>query len=128
MIDVKKVLSAIVDKYQQKPVLLWTNLNPSASFAPQTISLDLSGYDEVRVDMQQWGNDPYAYIIPIGKEVTAIKLSEVLSSASVYIQARKVSVASNGVTFGSGGYRYIDLSSFTTDNSRVIPYKIYGIK
>lgn len=109
--------------------LLWSNPSPTADFAAQTISLDLSGYDEIEIEAShapslntyckvKVGNDAYMYA------------SELSGSGTGYVQnvARKCTVGSSEIVFGSGYYNYGSNSSATVANSKLIPVYIYGIK
>ena len=50
--DLKAVLDVVLppqpSEYRK---LLWTNPSPTSSFAAQTVTLDLSSYDDVEIEM-----------------------------------------------------------------------------
>lgn len=109
--------------------LLWTNPSPTADFAAQTISLDLSDYDEIEIEARHTpslnayckvkvGDDGYMYA------------PELSGTGTGYVQnvARKFTVSSSGIVFGGGYYTYGSNSSATASNSKLVPIRIYGIK
>jgi hypothetical protein len=59
--DLKNILNNLSLKQASIPVghknLLWTNPDTTAAFAAQTISLDLSDYNEVEIVAQHWSNN-----------------------------------------------------------------------
>lgn len=115
MIDVKKVLSAIVDKFQQKPVLLWTNPNPSASFSGQDIVLNLDSYNSVLIYCK---NDRNYFSARVEKGM-GITFRDLYTYTADYV--RYFSVQTNKIVVGA-------CEGDGSSNTRLIPYKIYGIK
>lgn len=110
--------------YGEVQVLLWENPSPSSTFSAQTITLNLSDYDGVIIDVygyttQQYvqsrvkyfKNDSYNNDLGCGYKGDS-------TSASRQI----VMVDDNGVTFGNG------YSGSSIDNSECIPFKIYGYR
>lgn len=107
--------------------LLWTNSSPSADFAPQTISLDLSEYKMVFIE--------YSSQIVAGLFVYS---SDLYQKDGVTKQngrgwhvnvMRTITVAESGIAFGEG-YYFKTYNSYngTTANSLLVPLKIYGIR
>lgn len=105
--------------------LLWTNASPTSSFAKQTISLNLSGYDFVEIQFSQ--NQE----APIRTNFVRAKVGDTQPSRCLmyynYLYTRDFTVKTTGVDFAVAS-----LSSRTgtmaDNNNVVIPYKIYGIK
>lgn len=125
MISIKKVLSALAER---EPKLLWTNPNPTSAFGAQTINLDLSGYDRVKIDPIGISGSSIEY--PISQLPATVYLSYINRGASAtYVNSRPVDIAIGGITFGNSTETTLN-SSFSnyTQNARNIPYKIYGIK
>lgn len=109
-----------------EPVLLWENSNPSAEFAGQTISLDLTDYAGVLVEFERSIalNDiiSRAYIKKDDYNVVGFGAGNSGGYGSATSAAgRSVKVDNNGVVFGNG-------YSKAEDNSAFIPVKIYGVK
>ena len=107
-----------------RPVLLWTNENPTAAFAAQTISLDLSEYKYVIIVVKQNTNGDYYprcnIILPVSASYENGWEPTIGTNGSKI--NRLVMVDLNGIwisdaTGSSGTYNNVD-----------IPYKIYGIK
>lgn len=111
-------------------VKLWTNASPTSSFAAQTVSLSLSGYDAVLVIAYNAGASAYiagsaCVFVPIGK---AFILTRHVSSWSTSFGQRTGTTSATGVTFYAGAYYLYSSGSGATDNGEVVPYQIYGIK
>ena len=105
--------------------LLWTNPTPAASFAAQTISLDLSDYNEVEIfiagNSTNHNTSTESFKLLIGK-------GGLLNISANVIWWRYVTPRINGVEFGSGYQTPTYGSNGTADNSLMVPFKIYGIK
>lgn len=94
--------------------LIWTNSNPTAQFAAQTLNFSGS-YDAYVITFRvstEYGVSQTT-ILPIG--ITE-NIGSNNGSNSYYRQA---TTAANYITFGTGN---------SNDNKRVIPYFIFGIK
>ena len=106
--------------------LLWTNPNPSSNFTAQTVSLDLTEYDAVEIQCKNLASSDYM----IGT-LFRIKKGDkglLLSNAATNRERDVHSVSNTGIEF-SGGIIYNTYGGAqSTDNSRVIPIRIYGIK
>lgn len=99
--------------------LIWTNPNPTATFAAQTVAVDLSGYDAVLIAFLGSGD--------VSRQMTQLCFfgGNVLVGsieASSGVRTRKATVSSSDIVFGGG---YNDGSSA---NGVCIPLYIYGIK
>lgn len=92
-------------------VLLWTNPNPSASFAAQKISLDLSNYS-------------FVFVVSSGSVLVKVGAGSawIVSNVSPNLRVRSVAASATGVTFGAG------YQGSTQDNTNNIPTQIYGIR
>ena len=102
--------------------LLWTNANPTSSFSPQDINLDLSTYKYVYIKARWSSSDAQEMSIIIRVGDGGLLFSEF--NARVY---RQVIVSSNKVTFGTGQNGSLGASA-TVVNTSAIPQVIYGIK
>ena len=115
----------------QIKTLLWTNASPTSKFAAQTISLDLSGYDAVEIVSRFTTSNTGQTVekCEVGSRVFVEKFYNATStSAHATIMHRQIDVSSDGVTFADAKRKVTDENTSTTDNSLLIPYKIYGIK
>ena len=104
--------------------LLWQNPNPTASFSPQTVTVDLSGYTLVMVVIRQSDTSGY--------EVSAIIPNAVWASGRAltvtnYRQVRSFQIVSTGVSFEEG-QEGSPSGNVSVNNARAIPIYIYGIK
>lgn len=104
--------------------LLWTNPSPTASFAAQTVSLDLSGYDEVEIVSVRSTTSTIYGCDTIKKQYSPGSVSVLGNAANVQPVYRSVQVSDTGVTFTTG---YL---SGNTGNNAVwaVPVAIFGIK
>lgn len=121
----KEVFVEIAETFDEvdRRVLLWTNPNPNATFASQTIALDLSTYDAIDVVFQHWVNNPCSTVWRAEKESVeylASGISNTQSSSGLYRRAFRMK--EDGVYFANG------LSAATVENNSTIPRKIYGIQ
>ena len=104
--------------------LLWTNPSPSSSFASQTISLDLSGYDFVMVVYQHWTNSDVN-----NSAFCRIGVYGRLESHDYSLAYRDYHPEATGVYFNTGILvTSYGNSSVQQNTSAVIPLRIYGIK
>lgn len=103
------------------PELLWTNSNPSAQFAGQTLNIDITGYTHLLIVYQQDQLFTYDTEVEIGFN------AELFSFKDGYIRIRDLNTLNNTVTFGDG-YIYQTYASGSINNFQCIPYKIYGLK
>ena len=134
----KETLSSVLSYLLkvERRTLLWTNSNPDANFAPQTIlnNGQLDGFDAVEIWSSFLGlNSPiYPTKVLMGTSGSlAFQNLETTTAtnASTFINgvARTVTVNASGITFGNGQMTY-NGGAYVNWQSRAIPYKIYGIK
>ena len=114
--------SSPVEPVDLSPVLLWENPSPTNEFAGQKISLDLTNYVGIIIELRtatsisELASRSY---IKVGEKLEGATASDGSSSFSGW---RTIQVESDGVTLSAkaGG---------STVNDRVgIPTKIYGVK
>lgn len=122
--------------------LLWTNPNPTAEFAAQTISLDLSEYDFIFIKAAGYPNVSSDYPAGLIKwfevkknESTILDMNVTFfntsTSSNAYWGGRTCIVSDTGVNFEQGiSYKVNDTTSHvgTSSNGSVVPIEIYGIK
>ena len=117
--------------------LLWTNTSPS-NFAPQTIPLDLSGYDAVKIACCFIGNPTgtndivNVVEIPVGSRGAIFcyyLLKDNTSDAAHFMNgcSRVTTVTTTGVTFEHGQMVYSG-NAYVDWDSRATPWKIWGVK
>ena len=109
-------------------VLLWENANKGNSFAPQTISLDLSTYNYVGIMFELNTSNKY----PTQIELFAKGISDyrTLFLTGGKMQARAIiGITDSGVQFGDNlRYDGYGGAGIVTDNANGVPIRIYGIK
>ena len=106
--------------------LLWTNASPLSSFSGQTISINLSGYDFVKIVFNWYvGNstsEKYCQDFLCGATSLTYR-----SDVGGYISTRTVTISGSGIVFGSCSESQ-GTGSTSTNNSACVPVYIYGIK
>ena len=121
----KEYLAEIAETFDEvdRRVLLWTNPNPTASFAPQAVSIGLSNYDAVEVLAKKTATEPYHFYskAPIGTTGNACVIEGGVTFDRNYV------VSETGITFQGGGYAMPN-GSFVADDTRSVPIEIYGIQ
>lgn len=117
-------------------VLLWTNseLNSGSNltaFAGQTLSLDLTNYDAVRIEYCDYTRIGLSSaLIPKLSGYTAyLSIIKTASDADyhVVIQVRNLTISNTGIVFEDGKQGNL-ASGDETQNLRCIPLRIYGVK
>lgn len=109
---------------------LWTNSDPTAEFAAQTITLASDDYDFLLVTAigANDNNDNISTIVRKGRDFTLF-LSSALNNGILNV-SRKFTYLSDTSYSVDVGYRRtsVDSEATTTQNIRCIPVTIYGIK
>lgn len=104
--------------------LLWTNASPGSAFADQTISIDLSGYDQIQIWFRPEASDPDKFFA-FAKVGSSIRMA----FPRYTIERRKVNVTTTGVQFYPAYYlTTYGGSSESLLNTYMVPVRIYGIK
>ena len=100
--------------------LLWTNPTPS-TFAAQTLTLDTSKYEVIRIVMSPWDSGiKQNYIIDKNDGQTFHILG--CDYSTVYVMNRKVrNITDSALTFDIGLY------SGGSHATYAVPYQIYGV-
>ena len=111
--------------------LLWSNASPGSSFGSQTISLDLSEYDEIQVEFRNTSSSSY-YSLNEFKKGKASRhntfAKQTTDNVDTIILDRPVTMNENGVYFGGGSQKDLYSKSYSTNNGNLIPVRIWGIK
>ena len=116
--------------------LLWTNSSPTSAFAAQTISLDLSGYDEIEVEYSDLNDASHGDKMPqikarVGERglmgATFGSAGADYGSGSIYNATRRFAIGSSGITF-DGGHGAVASGSYSARNDVCVPLRIYGIQ
>lgn len=117
--------------------LLWTNpsFESGSTFAPQTVSVDLSGYTFIMIEFLPFGQQWYDWagkamrLYPVGStgNLEFMLLNQSFTPAVPECVSRLFHTSSSGVTFqnnvysNNGGYTNLR-------NDWGVPTKIYGIR
>lgn len=102
--------------------LLWTNPNPSSTFAAQTVPINLSSWHLIAIlaKPQETGSTTSVFLAAVGTDNI---LSVPNIGSTQYFYKRNATISSSGVTF-STGYRN---TNGTTGTGYCIPTAIYGL-
>lgn len=112
--------------------LLWTNPNPTSSFAAQTIDVSCEGFAALVIQY-------YAYAGNSGVSDAVISLDSAHSHFAFAIATPATGAATvygrsftpygtAGIVVTDGVKKEMPNGSRATDNAAFVPYKIYGIK
>ena len=119
---------------QVKKKKLWTNASPTSSFAEQKVSLDLTGYQGVRVKLA-YNNSSMSDIqaefdIEIGKQTHAVMFGPLTAEGTTILTtARMLTAETDGVEIETAYAKNTGMTAEgTVNNTRQIPIDIYGIK
>ena len=97
---------------------LWTNASPDASFAAQTVSLNLAGYAAVLIEFKAISSKTTVLGL-VGS--TAILLA-INNSSNNRNGTRTATISDTGIAFGNCTY------NGAQTNTNCIPQRIFGIK
>lgn len=108
--------------YSPSKVVVWETASRTSSFEPQTLSLDLSGYDEVLIYscLEASQNNDYMVVsrCPVGERALA-HFTWGDDNVSLH---RFAKTSKTGIEFFNAYH------GGAVDNASLMPYKIYGIK
>jgi hypothetical protein len=116
--DVKKYAIANVNV---APVLLWTNASPTSAFAAQSVLVNAEDYDGFLIEVQfitTRSDVKVVYLVPVGG-------SFYMSAFNSNTFALRPLTATSAESLSFGG---ATLGTATTNNSYVIPTRIWGVK
>ena len=113
--------------------LVWTNASPSSSFAAQTVSVDLSGFDLVAIEYcyqnTQLTRCYVVFCFSLGYMIEWFAISSLSGSGAKYAYTRRSTVNSTGVTFEACYNAATNSTSAgSAANDHGIPIYIYGSK
>lgn len=115
----------------RKKKLLWENASPTSGFEAQTVSVDLSEYDEAEIYFRGTSSNSFelSFKATIGKAIACQRITDIANSNQLYIASRNAAITSTGVSFEDGYYKGTTATSAGAVNNTVcVPIKIYGIK
>lgn len=124
--NVKKTLAKILKSIEIRE-LVWTNPNPSANFAPQTIQLVLNGFDAVEIIYKEASGYGGSGTIPRRHNIDGV--STPMFANTNRFMFRNATVSTNGITFsGASYYTTYGGNATAAENGFLVPCKIYGIR
>lgn len=106
----------------EKPILLWTNPNPSTSFEAQTVSIDMTNYQSIIIKTVGVRGDTTYTKQYINKNDSNIKMVATYSGSGASIRSI-TNISDNGITFGNG-----QIVGGSASSLYCIPIEIYGLK
>ena len=128
MLNVKKTLTKILQRIDvlETRTLLWTNPNPDSSFAGQKVAVDLTNYDSVEIEVKNIASSEYMVANTYRSKKGEKGL--ILASAATNRERDINDIDNTGITFGNGIVYNTYGGGQSTDNNRLIPIRIFGIK
>lgn len=153
-----KVLPAVCAKYSMMPTkwakvydsennsstdLLWVTASPTSAFAPQTIELDLSGYDYVAVLGAETASASPTYMpivvapCAVGSwgNISGTGIDPGVQDKPAWLFSRRFLLVEDGIQFFAGGQYDIkgdrvlfDVMDSGNWNIKAVPFAILGIK
>lgn len=108
--------------------LLWTNANPTSSFAAQLVSLDLTDYDVIQVFIAQDNNMANNFYQCIIFKENIDKSHFVVGCLGGKFTRRFIAYTANGINFSAAQIANSYGGSFTDSNTSLIPWQIWGVK
>lgn len=110
--------------------LLWTNASPSSSFGSQSVDVNLSGYDFVKIDFNiyvdagNYSDYTVSSSVKVGEKGIVFSNSDTGTEPS----SRSFITTTSKVSFGYA-YYYTSISGSLKESSGLLrPIRIYGIK
>lgn len=111
--------------------LLWGNASPASAFVAQTIDLDLTGYDEIRVEFRNTASSSYYSYGTFVKGKASRHLmfaKHTTNDVDTLIMDRGVTMNVTEVYFSGGSQKTMNGKTYSENNGNLIPVRIWGIK
>lgn len=111
--------------------LLWENASPTSEFAAQTVTLDASVYQELKIEFYSRAQNDRKVLAnaPVGKPVNAYDMRGTTSTAvTPSLNWRSVEAKTNSVVFDDCCNKVLTEKEKTVTNDYMIPFRIYSIK
>ncbi len=124
--------------------ILWTNPTPDNGFSAQTVDVDVAAYSTIRITASikidpsdgSLPFTPYSIDIPVedithwnNKIIRMGYLGLAGVNATVWYVYRNLTIKTNGITFTTAENKTIASgNAATSDDNKLIPYQIIGIK
>lgn len=106
--------------------MLWTNSSPNTNFTEQTVSLSLSSYKFVAIEIAYDVDATYCLLFVCTTNRSYNYMIGIDSSGK--FERRAINITTTGIEFLSGEVQSSYAGTWSTDNFYARPYKIYGIK
>lgn len=121
----------IAEKNKGGWTLKWTNSNMTSTFAAQTVSLDLTGYTEVKIEFKFTDTTTNStYLTSFGRigqgEYSGIYFGQFTATGAMYFYARYFTPTSAGIQFAICNRKQTTSTAVAeTKNEFLIPHKIW---
>ena len=104
--------------------LVWTNASPTSEFAAQTISIDLSGVDDVEIYYQEGTDSGARYYT----KIHVGSAGRLAATYGNYLTRRYANVTTTGIDWTIGQRMNTYPSAWAEVNKVLVPVAIYAIK
>lgn len=110
--------------------LLWENDSPTSNFAEQTLPINLNGYAFVLIETRERASSSRSitFTVPVESPDNPFWMYGWRDNSGIALVSRSGIVAPTGITFGTGHNYALSSATWTDNDSRLVPIKIYGIK
>lgn len=127
----QQIIDDVFDLKEKGYTLLWENPSPTSSFSSQQITFSSDDYDLLLVIANNcigYSNHSHtSLVVPKGCSLYFSTI-ETSSSSNISVATRRYSYNSDNKYTIDDGRKQTQGSSRVTDNTYLVPYKIYGIK
>lgn len=106
--------------------LLWTNSSPNSNFAAQTISMSLSSYLFVVIEMVYDVDASVCFIFPVTTSRDYNYITGIYPAGK--FERRAFTIGTSGIQFFGGEVMATYAGTWSANDGYAVPYRIYGIK
>ena len=132
--SVNGLTGEVVISTGSSPTLLWTNYNILSSFASQTVSIDLTGYSFVIIEFAIKDVTMISYIYHVPTLPPPVGYSSYDTAFGLYMNGSNGLIANRSLKISTSGIDFTVATRFdnynnsnTSDNTKMIPSRIWGI-
>lgn len=123
-----KVPSASALKEVTTLNLLWENASPTSGFKSQGISFPNAKYKFLYFEFRQTAGGIARHFFYLMQHANLSAVMSTISYEDLKIFIRGMTVSDNNHVSFSDAYKSDTYGTYTTDNTILIPYRIYGVK
>lgn len=109
--------------------LLWENSSPTSAFLSQDININAYSYKVLIIIFKATTSSDYLheFILNVG-EIGTVKIFSTTNYSNLKTMIRAIVLTTSGSLNIKEGYNSPEYGSYKSDNTVLIPFKIYGVK